>query len=110
LRPFSVDEQGYAIHLFNIKREKCIATAPVKGQCARDYYYGEDGLLEHILQGYEGRYATIVREIKQRSGTNPSKPGVPEGIYVLAVTAHRNRGKKDTDCELRTQRCYLQRR
>src|SRR4051794_15144491 len=67
LRPFSLNGKGDAINLFNINREQAIRAASVKWQCARGYFYGEDGKLEKILQSFEGRYATIVRAIRAGS-------------------------------------------
>lgn len=58
-----MSQEGNAINLLNIDREKFVHGAPVKSQCARDYYYGEDLALEKILQQYEGEYAGIVRRL-----------------------------------------------
>lgn len=58
LRPFS--SNGAAINLYNIGRQQMILGAPIKGQCARPYFYGQNGELERALQGPEGNYATIV--------------------------------------------------
>jgi len=54
LRPFSLDGEGKAISLYNVGRKSFINSAPVKGQCSKDYFYGYDGELERILQTYEG--------------------------------------------------------
>lgn len=62
LKPFCADEHGAAINLFNISRETPIANAPVRGQCARPYFYGDDGELERALQGPEGVYARCVKK------------------------------------------------
>lgn len=63
MRLFSLDQQGDAINIFNLKRESAIGAAPAKNQCSRDYFYGKDGTLEKILQNLEGKYAAIVRKI-----------------------------------------------
>lgn len=60
LRPFCPDGKRAAINLYNISRDKLITGAPIRGQCARDFFYGKDGTLERLLQGWEGDYATIV--------------------------------------------------
>ncbi len=63
LRAFCADGEGSAIHLFNMARERSIALAPAKGQCARPYFYGRDGDLERALQEPEGEYAEIMRRV-----------------------------------------------
>jgi len=60
LRPFCLDSGGSAINLYNIARDKLIEGASIKGQCARDYFYGKDRVLERALQEPEGAYAAIV--------------------------------------------------
>jgi Protein of unknown function (DUF4238) len=61
LKPFSLDGNGKAINLFNIKSKLAIENAPVKGQCARDYLYAKEDLeAEQLLTKMEGQYARIV--------------------------------------------------
>jgi hypothetical protein len=62
-KPFSVDGNGDAVNLFNFNRKKAVRCAPVKGQCARDYMYGEDLILEKAFQRIEGAYARVLRTI-----------------------------------------------
>jgi len=63
LRPFTLDSANVAINLFNIDRMKFVERAPVKHQCSRDYFYGEDPALEKALQAEEGLYAAAARDI-----------------------------------------------
>lgn len=56
LRPFTDGGEGKSVNLYNIQSNRLIATAPVKGQCARHYWYGEDGELEGILSKLEGLF------------------------------------------------------
>ena len=63
-RPFSLNEQGRAINLYNIAGSRAARNAPVKGQCARAYLYGDDLKLERLLQGYEGDYAHTLERIR----------------------------------------------
>jgi hypothetical protein len=63
LKPFSVDGAGNAINLLNIASGKAVRCAPVKGQCAKDYMYGEDLALEKAFQRIEGEYARVVRVV-----------------------------------------------
>ncbi len=64
LKPFSLDRGGAAINLYNISRDVSVSNASLKGQCAKDYLYGADLKLEHLLQYFEGEYARIVRVIE----------------------------------------------
>ena len=49
-----------------------VRNAPVKGQCAKDYLYGEDLKLERLLQIVEGKYARILRTL-QFGAEKPTK-------------------------------------
>jgi len=61
LRNFSADSDGKAICLLHIKSRKFVRGAPIKGQCARPYFYGGDLELERALQNIEGEYARALR-------------------------------------------------
>lgn len=63
LRHFAANNSKSAINLFNIDREKFINYAPLKKQCSKSYFYGDDLELEKALQPIESRYAGVVREI-----------------------------------------------
>ena len=67
LRPFSLDGRGVAINLYNIDRMKSIPAAAVKGQCSRSYFYGEDLIIETLLQKSEALYAGALRQIVEPS-------------------------------------------
>jgi hypothetical protein len=70
LKPFTRDQEGKAIHVFNISAQKMIEDAPVKSQCSRDYFYGKDLKLENMLKELEGQYARIVRSIEDGAELN----------------------------------------
>lgn len=61
LRPFSVDGNGNAIALYNISSDKFVAHAPLRNQCAKDYFYRHGNELERVLQPIEGKYASVVK-------------------------------------------------
>ena len=42
LKPFSFKGEGRWIELYNIRHDKLIERAAVKGQCARNYLYGKE--------------------------------------------------------------------
>jgi hypothetical protein len=67
LKPFSIDGRAKAVNLFLISKGRPIFGAPVKGQCSRDYLYGEDGFLEKRLSRIEGRYAAMLRALSEPS-------------------------------------------
>jgi hypothetical protein len=71
LRPFSLSSSGKAINLYNIPTQRAIMNAPVKGQCARDYFYGEadDLRLEKALQIIEGAYARSIRKMEAQANS-----------------------------------------
>ncbi|RKQ70271.1 DUF4238 domain-containing protein [Oceanibaculum indicum] len=62
-RAFCSDSKGAAINLFNTTNERSVEAAPAKGQCAKPYFYGRDGILERALQEPEGKYSEILRRI-----------------------------------------------
>lgn len=63
LRPFTVDEAGVAINLYNIDRRRFIRMAPVKNQCSGNYFYGRNRFLEEDIQNLEIEYSTALRLI-----------------------------------------------
>ncbi|MDX1485794.1 MAG: DUF4238 domain-containing protein [Alphaproteobacteria bacterium] len=67
LKPFSLNREGKAINLYNISNDRLIQNASVRGQCSKDYFYGEDLAYERNLQKVEGRYSAIVRKVGDAS-------------------------------------------
>jgi hypothetical protein len=65
LKAFSVRGEGRAIHLFNLDRAQIFRDAPVKNQCARDYFYGQDARLERAIQLVEGGYAQCISSLRE---------------------------------------------
>ena len=63
LRSFSTHGVGKTINLYNIGALRSIQDAPVKGQCARPYYYGTDLRIERALQQHERNYSDALRAI-----------------------------------------------
>ena len=74
MRPFSVDGAGAAINLFNISRSRAVPNASVKGQCAKNYLYGENLILEKLLQRGEEKYI--------RSYENVCKGHISENVLA----------------------------
>lgn len=64
LRQFSASDTSSSINLFNIDSGKFIQGAPIKNQCSKNYFYGDDLVLEKAFQPIEGQYSTVVKQIK----------------------------------------------
>lgn len=65
LKAFTKDEGNATIKLFNVDRQRFIATAPVKNQCSGSYFYGQDPELEAAIQSCESEYAIRLRRIRE---------------------------------------------
>lgn len=65
LRPFTVDEGDAAINVFNLDRKRLIPNAPVKNQCSRDYFYGQDEKLESAIRTVEGAYGSVLNDLRK---------------------------------------------
>ncbi|QBG47691.1 DUF4238 domain-containing protein [Verrucomicrobia bacterium S94] len=63
LRQFADADCSATINLFNLDRKTFIQKAPIKGQCSKSYFYGEDLELEKALQPFESQYSLVVSEI-----------------------------------------------
>lgn len=66
LKAFTHDRQGAAIDLYNIRGDRLIPWAPVKNQCAKDYFYGNDLLVERGLQPVEAAYGVLLGSLLTR--------------------------------------------
>jgi len=63
LKEFTNGSGGKTINLFNIDRKIIISNTPVKKQCSKDYFYGNDQTLENAIQFLERAYASTLREL-----------------------------------------------
>ena len=68
-KPFSLDNEGKAINLYNIDSFQTVRKASVKGQCSKDYLYDDDGEIEHLLKKYEDDYARVLRVLNDQTET-----------------------------------------
>lgn len=55
---------GRAINIFNHSRGVGFRNAPIKGQCSKDYFYGQDLVLERQLSELEGKFVSALRRIQ----------------------------------------------
>ena len=90
LKPFSLDDAGAAINLYNIARSRAVPNAPVKGQCAKDYLYGENPGLERALQVFEGEYARVLH-VLQDARAQPTR----QDLAVLRGFAYLQYSRTD---------------
>lgn len=63
LKPFTVDGEGRAIHLFNLDADRAIPNASVRNQCSHDNFYGQDKQLERAIQTVEGAYGSAIKRL-----------------------------------------------
>ena len=83
LKPFSLNREGLAINLFNHSRGIIRQNVPVGGQCAKSYFYGEDLVVERLLQGMEGKYASTVRNVEGGQQLSDSDVGFLRSFTFL---------------------------
>ena len=89
LRPFSLDQKGAALNLYNIAGSRAVQNAALKGQCAKDYIYGSNPDLEHALQQIESSYGRIIRLLQD--GGSPTT----EDLTFLRMFAHLQYSRTD---------------
>ena len=64
LKRFSLRSEGRSINLYNISQSKLVRNASVKGQCAKNYIYGENLQIERGLQHCESEYGRLVNVLE----------------------------------------------
>lgn len=72
LRQFASDTSRRSISLYNLRSEKFISGAPIRHQCAKTNFYGDDLVLERAFQPLEGEYASTVQAIMATASKPPS--------------------------------------
>lgn len=105
LRSFTKDEEGAAINVFNLDRQKFIPNAPVKSQCSGDYFYGKDELLERAIQSIEGAYGNALREIRQpRSVLREAQKTVLRRFWLLQYLRTEAASKRSVEMAIESDR------
>ena len=82
LKRFSPDDEKKTIGIWNLGSERRITGASLKDQCSRDYFYGQDLLLEKSFSNLEGLAAKMLREIDR---TNALPPRCSENHALLLI-------------------------
>lgn len=86
LRNFSVNHEN-RINVFSLKTNEFNKMTPIKKQASGEYYYGEDGVIEGILQALESKQARLIKRIFE--GQLPKRKSVGErDLYELFATTH----------------------
>jgi hypothetical protein len=87
-KPFSVEGGGHALNMYLIAQDRPVFGAPVRGQCAKPYFYGKDGGLERLLGRIEGRYGELVSRLADdRSSLDESDRWLLR--YFTLLQSHR---------------------
>lgn len=74
-KPFSFQAEGKAINIFLHRRDQTVVNAPITGQCAKSYFYGEDGQLEKLLSRMEGAYGGLIARIAETNSKLDEQDG-----------------------------------
>lgn len=69
LKPFTLNGGGKAINLYTLRKDKLVSDAPVKNQCSRNYFYGDDLVLENTLAEIEGPYSKMLGRVIAQTET-----------------------------------------
>jgi len=65
LRAFCNVDNEKAIALFNVKRKLFIPNAPLRKQCTKNYFYGNDFRLEENIQKVEREYSMVLKKVRE---------------------------------------------
>lgn len=66
LRRFAIDvESPSQIRLFHIRSSKYVQEAKLYNQCYKNYFYGKSNVVENYLGNWEGKFASMFREIDE---------------------------------------------
>jgi hypothetical protein len=91
LRYFSYEGNQKQIGVHNYKSDFTFPTAKLKTQGSKNFYYGEDGIVEDLLSEIEGKLSNTIKLIRE-SETLPSKESNDHYnlLHFIALTHLRN--------------------
>jgi hypothetical protein len=98
LRRFSFDN-GKRIHLFNLASERYVPNAPLKSQCAGDYFYTKDLRGESALTEIEGIAEDIFKRMCDINDIPEFRGERFDLIAVLSLMYSRTKRKADLDSD-----------
>lgn len=92
LKPWTLDGEGKAINLYNIRAARGIPKAPVKNQCSRDYFYGKDLQIETWLGHGEDAFKRVVTTLPSTSQSNTAAAleMLRDFSYLQAIRTERS--------------------
>jgi Protein of unknown function (DUF4238) len=82
LRPFTQNAEDKRISLYNIRADRLISDAPVKGQCARHYWYGEDGQLETLFGEIESMFRATRDRVIAGGNSDADRNEISSFMYL----------------------------
>lgn len=85
-----------AIHLYHTTSKRKISGAPIKGQCAKSYFYGKDLKIENAFHDLEGHASRIIRHILD-TGTVPKVRSQEAGALLVFTIFQYARTKDMAD-------------
>ncbi|MBN2635254.1 MAG: DUF4238 domain-containing protein [Prolixibacteraceae bacterium] len=65
LRNFSFEGNNKQVGIYNLDRGFYFQTAPLKHQGSKDFFYGEDGVIEDLFSVMEAEFARIVNKLSK---------------------------------------------
>jgi hypothetical protein len=63
LRYFSLNSRGKEIGIFNIPTDRFFPSGKLRTQCYKDYFYGQDGKVEEVLNSIESHSSAVISDI-----------------------------------------------
>lgn len=92
LKPWTSGGEGKAINLYNIRAARGIPNAPVKNQCSRDYFYGQDLQIETWLGHGEDAFKRVVSTLPSTdpTGTADALELLRDFSYLQAIRTERS--------------------
>jgi Protein of unknown function (DUF4238) len=92
LKNFAADQDQKTIHLYNMNRRLFRHNVGIKGQCHHDYFYGEDQILETVLQDIESKAAIIIKTaLRDHLCPDYNSPNHMDFIYYIALQRARTK-------------------
>lgn len=82
LKPFTLNGEDKAINLYAFEKDLLVQNAPVRKQCARDYIYGKNGVLEDSLANIEGLYGSARDRIVKQDDSEDDREIVRFFAYL----------------------------
>lgn len=91
LRNFSFEDNKKQIGLFNLENEFYIKRAKLKTQASKNFFYGQDGVIEDQLANIEGDLSFIIKNIvSTRKIPDKETFEYEQLLYFVALTDLRN--------------------